>query len=119
MEHLPASKNWNPAEKAQVISLQPLTNVALFGRPDPLTSVEAKVVAPEARSHNMPAIKLFATVVAGERSAAIMTVGTSAETTFFLGDVLFDRAFLKKVEADAVILSHQGNDERVSLVKEK
>ena len=64
-------------------------------------------------------IKLLGTVVAGKRSAAVITVGTSAEKTFFLGDSLQAGVFLKTVEVDAVVVDHQGKLERISLLKGK
>lgn len=106
-------------EKASLVSFKALTAVPLFGKLEATPAVKKRATAPKPVVNSRLVIKLLGTVVAGASSAAIMTVGTSIETTFFLGDVLYGRVFLKEVEADAVILSNQGSDERVSLVKEK
>jgi len=59
------------------------------------------------------------TVVAGKRSAAMMTVGKSAETLFYLGSPLQPGVFLKAVEANAVVLGNRGKAERVKMIEGK
>ncbi|MDX8406076.1 MAG: type II secretion system protein N, partial [Mariprofundus sp.] len=100
--------------KPQAFSIAPL-----FGKAEVPAAVKKPASAPQPEDIPRLKIRLSGTVIAGDRSSAIMTVGTSAETTFFLGDVLYGRVFLKKVEADAVILSDRGHDEWFGLMAEK
>ncbi|MDQ6997356.1 MAG: type II secretion system protein N [Mariprofundus sp.] len=118
-EHMPVSKVEIGTEKASLVSLKSLVAVPLFGKREVTPVIKKPITQPKPITRPRLDIKLLGTVVAGERSAAIMTVGRSAETTFFLGDVLYGRAFLKQVEAGAVILSNQGNDERVIMSEGK
>jgi len=118
-ESMPASMIEPEVEKASLVSLKSLIAVPLFGKREIAPVIKKPITQPKPIARPRLDIKLLGTVVAGERSAAIMTVGRSAQTTFFLGDVLYGRAFLKQVKADEVILSKQGNDERVIMTEGK
>jgi len=100
------------------INPKKLSEVALFGKREPVIETK-KPVAAKSIANSRLDIKLFGTVAAGERSAAIMTVGRSAETPFFIGDPLQDGVFLKTVEGDTVVLDNRGKDERISLSERK
>ncbi|MDQ6966645.1 MAG: type II secretion system protein N [Mariprofundaceae bacterium] len=91
-----------------------ISKFALFGKQKAVHEV-LKSAAPKSVVQSSLDVKLLATVAAGKRSAAVMTVGKSAETLFYLGDPLQDGVFLKSVQTDAVILDHQGKAERIAL----
>lgn len=99
------------------MDVKDIVKVRLFGKENIQTAVKETKVKPVLVSRLN--IKLLGTVVAGKRSAAVITVGTSAEKTFFLGDSLQAGVFLKAVEVDAVVVDHQGKLERISLLKGK
>jgi len=115
-EQSPVSMLESHSGKTSLVSMQSLTAVPLFGKREAAVAVKQPItpIQPVIKE-SRPDIKVIGTVVAGDSSAAIMTVGASAETTFFLGDVLYGRAFLREVKEDAVIISNHGNDERVSM----
>lgn len=94
-------------------NLTKVSSVPLFGKLENM--VASKDIAPKPVTNSKLDIKLLGTVVAGKRSAAVMTIGKSSETTFFLDDNLQDGVFLKAVKADAVILSNRDRMELVNL----
>lgn len=99
------------------MDVKDIVKVRLFGKENIQPTVKKTKIKPVLVSRLN--IKLLGTVVAGKRSAAVITVGTSAEKTFFLGDSLQAGVFLKTVEVDAVVVDHQGKLERISLLKGK
>jgi len=118
-EQSPVSTIEGGIEKETLVSIKALTAVPLFGKVNVPIVVKKPVSVPKPVVVSRLKIKLLGTIVAGDRSAAMMTVGTSAETLFNLGDPLYGRVTLKAVEADAVILNHQGSDERISMSEGK
>jgi len=114
-----AVMNNTSSEKDPLVNIKDLTDVPLFGKLESKPVVHRAAAIPQPAETSRLDIKLLGTIVAGEQSAAVMTVGTSAETLFYLGDPLYGRVVLKKVEADAVILNNQGNDERITLIEGK
>lgn len=104
----------NEPEKATVDETF-LQKVNLFG----LAKVQEKVTkqveaAPVVVSRLN--IKLIGTVVAGEKSAAMVTVGQKKkQSVFFLQEEIQSNVFLKEVEATAIVVDNHGKSERISL----
>jgi len=103
--------------KAKSNAYKSISKVALFG--EQKNTIAHVATSPKIMAKSNLKVKLLGTVVAGDRSAAVMSVGKSAETTFFLGDHLQAGVSLKAVKVDAVIIDHQGKLERISLSKKK
>jgi len=65
-------------------------------------------------------IKLIGTVVAGERSAAIVMMDNNRkQQVFILHAIMQPNVTLEKIEAQAIVVNHQGKSERITLEKEK
>jgi general secretion pathway protein C len=72
-----------------------------------------KVVAPSRLN-----IKLIGTVVADERSAAVVVMqGAKEQQLFFIGDVMRPGIILQAVEVDAIVVDNQKRLERIELEK--
>jgi len=64
-------------------------------------------------------IRLLGTVVAGDRSAAVVSLnGASKQQVFFIGERLQAGVELDAVEVDAIVVLHQGKHERIVLNKD-
>ena len=99
--------------------IQKMTDVALFGvmqRDTPKIKVAASKVVVASRLD----IKLLGTVVAGERSAAVVALkGAAKQQVFFLHDTIQPGVILDVVEVDAIVVDNQGKPERIALQKSK
>ena len=105
--------------KASTVQDEDWLDAPLFGKQ------EVKVVAPKLAVAKPVVVsrlnlKLLGTVVAGERSAAVVIVGGSnKQQVFFLGDMIQPSVSLDKVEVDAIVVNNHGKSERVALPKGK
>ncbi|MDQ6994670.1 MAG: type II secretion system protein N [Mariprofundaceae bacterium] len=96
----------------------------IFGKP-PAPSIQAKPVSKPKPVVQAPVvlsqlnIKLIGTIVAGERSAAIVIMDNQAKQQFFsLHATMQDQVTLEKVESNAIVVNHRGKSERITLEKE-
>jgi len=62
-------------------------------------------------------IRLLGTVLAGERSLAIIQVNRGKENVIVLGGNIQQGVVLKQVEENAIIVSHRGRMERVMMLR--
>ncbi len=98
-------------------NVKPLMHVALFGAEQKGRVVTKKmVVAPVVESRlNM---QLLGTVVAAERSAAVVLLqGSRKQQVFFIGEMIQPGVVLDGVEVAAIIVNHDGKAERIALQK--
>lgn len=95
-----------------------LGNVALFGEIVKERVVKKKAYTPVVASALR--LKLLATVVAGERSAAVVQLeGSRKQHVFILGATIQAGVTLKEVEKLAIVVRHQGRLERIILQQDK
>jgi len=105
-------------QEAASLDMKILLDTPLFGE------VAKKVVAPTPQVKPIIAsklkIKLIGTVVAGDRSAAVVVLqGGREQQLFFIGDVMKQGVVLKEVEADAIVVDNQGKLEQILLQERK
>jgi len=88
----------------------------LFGKQAvaPVTPVASAPVAPAPTRLN---IRLLGTVVAGERSYALMQLGAGEEKVVLLGTDIQPGVTLIEVEADAIVVNNRGRKEKVLMAK--
>jgi len=100
---------------AAVPELRELAAVALFGKMK--SEAVAPVAAKPAPVVRQPLrLKLLGTVVAGEKSAAVIALSAGKEQrTFFLGDTIQPGVKLHQVEADAVVVDQGGQLQRIMI----
>ena len=97
-------------------SLDPLflRQVDLFGKSASKTVVSEQTIAPVVASRLN--IKLVGTVVAGDKSAAMVTVGNSRkQNVFFLDEEIQSGVSLKAVEPTEIVVDNHGKRERISI----
>jgi len=93
-----------------------LDKVNLFGSPPAVKKVETVQVAKPSRLN----IKLIGTVVAGQKSAAMVNVNSSKQQqVFFIDEEIQPGVVLRQVEATSIVLDNRGKSERISLEKGK
>ncbi len=114
--NIPATK---PVQ--QGIDTHDLRHTPLFGevpvqKASPkLQPVEERVVA-----NSRLNIKLIGTVVAGEKSAAMLVASSSKkQAVYFLGEDIQPGVRLEKVKADAIVVMNHGKRERIHIVAAK
>lgn len=100
-------------------AIQNMADIALFGVMQRDTP-KIKVAAPKVVVASRLDIKLLGTVVAGERSAAVVALkGAAKQQVFFLHDTIQSGVTLDAVEVDAIVVDNQGKPERIGLYKSK
>jgi len=109
-----------PVVAVQVIdqkSGKMIIDAALFGISPLLSHAAKKVVEnPVIKSHLQ--LKLIGTILAGERSAAILMLGNANKQQLVLqGKVIESGVTLKKVEISAIVVNNHGRLERIVLMK--
>lgn len=102
--------------KPDTVDVGYLQKIHLFGQ----TTVQGKTEATQAKETPVIAsrlnIKLIGTVVAGEKSAAMVSLGgKKKQSVFFLEEEIQGNVFLKEVEAIAIVVDNHGKRERISL----
>ncbi len=101
--------------------LNTLLDATLFGQ----APQAAKAIAPAAQPKRAIVLspltlKLLGTVVAGDHSAAIIALKANGkQAAFFIGDHIQAGVVLKTVEANAIVVDHNGRMERISLEQGK
>jgi len=110
--------NTNSVQEASPLDTKLLQETTLFGieaKEAPAPVKQVKPVAPSRLS-----IKLIGTVVADERSAAVVVIQPSKEQQLFVvGDSIQSGVVLKEVEADAIVIDNQGKLEHIELEKNR
>lgn len=102
-----------------VLHVSEFADVALFG------SLVKKAVVAKLQVKAKPIVvsklnlKLLATVVAGKRSAAIVSLNNTKQQAFFLGDAILSGVVLKQVELAAIVVDNHGHLEHITLPKSK
>ncbi len=119
----PVSNNINSIETAAQ-TLPDLNNMiatTLFGQAAKNIQPVAPVVQQKKAVALTPlTLKLLGTVVAGTHSAAIIALTPGGkQSAFFIGDNIQTGVVLKIVEANAIIVDHNGSLERISLEQGK
>ncbi|MDQ6969685.1 MAG: type II secretion system protein N [Mariprofundus sp.] len=117
------SNNINSIETAAqtLPDLNSMVATTLFGQ----AAKKIQPVAPVVQQRKTVALtpltlKLLGTVVAGAHSAAIIALTPSGkQSVFFIGDNIQTGVVLKTVEANAIIIDHNGSLERISLEQGK
>ncbi|MDQ6974781.1 MAG: type II secretion system protein N [Mariprofundaceae bacterium] len=116
----PLSIEQKPLESTLVRHL----DTALFGKPAPSVKVKPTVVTPKPVIQapvvvSRLNIKLIGTIVAGERSAAIVIMDNKQKQQFFsLHETMQYQVTLEEVEANAIVVNNHGKPERITLKKE-
>ncbi|MDQ6988762.1 MAG: type II secretion system protein N [Mariprofundaceae bacterium] len=100
------------------LHLEILKNTALFGDANQVTTEQP--VTPLIVQQSKLNIKLVGTVVAGERSAAVVTInGSKEQLVFFVHDEVQPGVKLIGVEVLAIVLDNRGQQERISIEEGK
>lgn len=120
---LPTSKNGEPSADHAVGNLpglpdmQQLASIHLFGESGQQKPASERL--PQAAVSSRLKIELLGTVVAGQKSAAIVALDKNGEQKVFrIGDVLQSGVVLKSVAADAITVDHNGRLERIAISKD-
>ena len=96
-----------------------LQQVYLFGKQEEQAKAE-DVTTPLVVKASKLNVKLIGTVVAGARSAAVVKMnGSKGQAVFFLGNEMQPGVTLDLVEADAIVVSNHGQQERISIEEGK
>jgi len=96
---------------------QVFRQVDLFGKAQEVVGAPVKQVEVVASKLN---IKLIGTVVAGRKSAAMVTVqGSKKQQVFFLDETIQPGVQLKKVEVTEIVVDNRGKMERIAIEKGK
>jgi len=113
----PLSSPLQGGQKSESVNIDSLIAVPLFGDAKSAAKPKANKAAPVVQSRLN--IKLLGTSVAGERSAAIITVGPGKEQqVFVIGQTIQPGVVLQTVEVDAIVVDHGGKLERIELEEE-
>ncbi len=108
------------ATESNVVSLLPkaaeISVVALFGKAA-VKPVAREAFAPVAAAPTRLNIRLLGTMVAGDRSSAVMKLGKGKEKVVFIGEAIQPGVLLKEVEVDAIIVDNRGRREKVLMAK--
>ncbi len=105
---------------ALTVDTQFLQQVALFGQAKSIAKevIKSPEITPVVASRLN--IKLIGTVVAGKKSAAMVTVDNSSkQAVFFLEEDIQPGVKLEQVEATEIVVNNHGKRERISLVGDK
>ncbi|MDX8382617.1 MAG: type II secretion system protein N [Ghiorsea sp.] len=96
-----------------------LQQVDLFGKKEDEAKPEV-VATPLVVKASKLNVKLIGTVVAGERSAAVVKMnGSREQQVFFVGNEMQPGVTLDLVEATAIVVSNRGQQERISIEEGK
>jgi len=106
-------------DDSDVLHVSEFADVALFGSLVKKAIVEKLQAKPKPVIVSKLNLKLLATVVAGKRSAAIVSLNNTKQQAFFLGDAMLSGVVLKQVEAAAIVVDNHGRLERIILPKSK
>jgi len=97
-----------------------LKSVSLFGEVAATPTVVQQTVVTSQVVDSRLNIKLIGTVVAGKKSAAMLTIGGSTkQAIFFLKEEIQRNVSLEEVEAAAIVVNNQGKRERISIEASK
>lgn len=96
------------------VDIASLLTVPLFGESKKSGGATAASTAPVVQSRLN--IKLLGTVVAEERSVAVVTIsGSKEQLVFVIGQQMQSGVTLKSVEANAIVVDHSGKLERIEM----
>lgn len=113
---LEPDRNATASSDQQTFDYTPLQMQPIFGNVAP---VEKVAEAPRPVVASRLNIRLLGTIVAGERSAAIVLInGGSAQQMFTIGSQMQPGVLLEAVEADAIVVDNHGRKERIQLPQE-
>lgn len=107
----------NVVRKEIYVDIELIQNTPLFGSVEKV--VEAKNKPAKSVLPSRLSIKLTGTVVADEKSAAVVDMaGGKEQQLFVVGDAMQPGVVLHSIEEDAIVVDHQGKLERIGLPKE-
>jgi len=108
-----ASQHSASEQNKHVLDIKTLLNIALFGE---VKKVSAPVLRVKPVVVSRLNIKLVGTVVAGDKSAAVILMqGQRKQQLFFIGEEVQPGVTLKQVEVGAIVVNHGGKLERVEI----
>lgn len=103
-------------EVKPLLDIKKMVVIPIFGAKKARPIVQKKVIKPVVLSRLN--IVLLGTVLAGERSAAVVALN-GKQQAFVLGDAIQAGVTLTRVEAAAIVINNSGRVERIELKKEK
>jgi len=104
----------------KTVDVQMLKDANLFGEVAAVKATNQKPALTSPVVDSRLNIKLIGTVVAGKKSAAMVTTGgSSKQAIFFLKEEIQAGVSLEKVEATAIVVSNRGKRERISIEASK
>lgn len=102
--------------KDKAVDVASFKDIHLFGDMDEAEGANNVVSAPLVVQPSKLNIILVGTVVAGARSAAVVTMnGSKEQMVFFTGSEILPGVVLKSVEVMAIVLDNRGQQERISI----
>ncbi|PCI45148.1 MAG: hypothetical protein COB41_02450 [Proteobacteria bacterium] len=112
-----ASQHSTVEQNKNILDINMLLNTPLFGE---LRKVSAPVVRVKPVVVSRLNIKLIGTVVADDKSAAVILMqGKRKQQLFFVGESMQPGVTLKQVEAGTIVVDHGGKLERIEIAKGK
>jgi len=94
-----------------------LASSHLFGKQAVQAPAAAQSPAPVVAAPTQLNIRLMGTVVAGDRSSAVMRLGNGKEKVYFVHEEIQAGVMLEEVQVDAVIVDNRGRKEKVLMAK--
>jgi len=91
--------------------------IPLFGKQVVEPAAPAAPVRPVAAAPSRLNIRLLGTIVAGDRSSAVMKLGSAKEQVVFTGHDIQPGVTLEEVETDAIVVDNRGRREKVLMAK--
>ncbi len=107
----------NPDVAMQAPDTEAIAAFPLFGKQAVAPSISKPAAAPVAAAPTRLNIRLLGTVVAGDRSLAVMKLGSGKEMVVFVGTDIQPGVTLELVEADAIVVDNRGRKEKVLMAK--
>jgi len=113
--------NINTTAPHTLPNLNNMLGVTLFGQaPQTVKPIVSAPLPVKAAAIPPLKLKLLGTVVANDHSAAIIAIQAGGkQSAFFIGDQIQPGVTLKSVEANAIVVNHNGRLERISLEQGK
>jgi len=102
---------------AQLPEAEAIASFSLFGKQAVVAKAPPKTSAPAVAAPTRLNIRLLGTVVAGDRSFAVMSLGGGEEKVVQLGSDIQPGVALTEVEADSIVVDNRGRREKVLMAK--
>jgi len=104
-------------DAAQLPEAEVIASFALFGKQAVIPKAPPKISAPVVAAPTRLNIRLLGTVVAGDRSFAVMSLGGGEQKVLMLNADIQPGVKLTGIEADSILVDNRGRKEKVLMAK--